>query len=266
MIREITLGQYYKGNSVLHRLDPRTKVAGTVLYIISLFIGKSIAAYHLAGVFLAVMVKISTVPFSYMVRGLKAVFTILIFSVVLNMFFIPGEVIVDFGFCDISREGLQTAIFMAIRLVFLILGSSLMTLTTTPNQLTDGMEKLLKPLKKLKIPVHEISMMMAIALRFIPILTEELDKIMKAQMARGAEFDQGNLIQKVKSVVPILVPLFVSAVRRANDLAMAMESRCYHGGEGRTKMKPLIYEQRDYIAYAIVGIYLAVMIGMRVIR
>ncbi|MCI5951281.1 MAG: energy-coupling factor transporter transmembrane protein EcfT [Anaerostipes sp.] len=266
MIREITLGQYYKGNSVLHRLDPRTKVAGTVLYIISLFIGKSIAAYLLAGVFLAVMVKISTVPFSYMVRGLKAVFTILIFSVVLNMFFIPGEVIVDFGFCDISREGLQTAVFMAIRLVFLILGSSLMTLTTTPNQLTDGMEKLLKPLKKLKIPVHEISMMMAIALRFIPILTEELDKIMKAQMARGAEFDQGNLIQKVKSVVPILVPLFVSAVRRANDLAMAMESRCYHGGEGRTKMKPLIYEQRDYIAYAIVGIYLAVMIGMRVIR
>ena len=266
MIREITLGQYYKGNSVLHRLDPRTKVAGTVLYIISLFIGKSIAAYLLAGVFLAVMVKISTVPFSYMVRGLKAVFMILIFSVVLNMFFIPGEVIVDFGFCDISREGLQTAIFMAIRLVFLILGSSLMTLTTTPNQLTDGMEKLLKPLKKLKIPVHEISMMMAIALRFIPILTEELDKIMKAQMARGAEFDQGNLIQKVKSVVPILVPLFVSAVRRANDLAMAMESRCYHGGEGRTKMKPLIYEQRDYIAYAIVGIYLAVMIGMRVIR
>ena len=266
MIREITLGQYYKGNSVLHRLDPRTKVAGTVLYIISLFIGKSIAAYLLAGVFLAVMVKISTVPFSYMVRGLKAVFTILIFSVVLNMFFIPGEVIVDFGFCDISREGLQTAVFMAIRLVFLILGSSLMTLTTTPNQLTDGMEKLLKPLKKLKIPVHEISMMMAIALRFIPILTEELDKIMQAQMARGAEFDQGNLIQKVKSVVPILVPLFVSAVRRANDLAMAMESRCYHGGEGRTKMKPLIYEQRDYIAYAIVGIYLAVMIGMRVIR
>lgn len=266
MIREITLGQYYKGNSILHRLDPRTKVAGTVLYIISLFIGKSIAAYLLAGVFLAVMVKISTVPFSYMVRGLKAVFTILIFSVVLNMFFIPGEVIVDFGFCDISREGLQTAVFMAIRLVFLILGSSLMTLTTTPNQLTDGMEKLLKPLKKLKVPVHEISMMMAIALRFIPILTEELDKIMKAQMARGAEFDQGNLIQKVKSVVPILVPLFVSAVRRANDLAMAMESRCYHGGEGRTKMKPLIYEQRDYIAYAIVGIYLAVMIGMRVIQ
>ena len=266
MIREITLGQYYKGNSFLHRLDPRTKVAGTVLYIISFFIGKSIAAYLLAGVFLAVMVKISTVPFSYMVRGLKAVFTILIFSVVLNMFFIPGEVIVDFGFCDISREGLQTAVFMAIRLVFLILGSSLMTLTTTPNQLTDGMEKLLKPLKKLKIPVHEISMMMAIALRFIPILTEELYNIMKAQMARGAEFDQGNLIQKVKSVVPILVPLFVSAVRRANDLAMAMESRCYHGGEGRTKMKPLIYEQRDYIAYAIVGIYLAVMIGMRVIR
>lgn len=263
MMREITIGQYYKGDSILHRLDPRTKVAATVLYILSLFIGKSIPAYLLAVAFLAVMIKISTVPFFFMVRGLRAVFTILLFSVVINMFFIPGEVILDFGFCDISKEGLQTAGFMALRLVFLILGSSLMTLTTTPNQLTDGMEKLLKPLKKIHIPVHEIAMMMAIALRFIPILTEELDKIMKAQSARGAEFNTGNMIQKVKSVVPILVPLFVSAVRRANDLAMAMESRCYHGGEGRTKMKPLLYHRNDYMAYAVTVAYLAAMIAIR---
>lgn len=264
MMREITIGQYYRADSLLHRLDPRTKIVGTVLYIISLFIGKSIPSYVLAVVFLAAAIKISTVPFSYMVRGLKAIFTILLFSVFLNMFFIPGKVILDFGFCDISREGLQTAVYMAIRLIFLILGSSLMTLTTTPNQLTDGMEKLLGPLKIIKIPVHEIAMMMSIALRFIPILTEELDKIMKAQMARGAEFDQGNLIRKIKSVVPVLVPLFISSVRRANDLAMAMESRCYHGGEGRTKMKPLIYNRTDYLTYVIIWVYLLAMIAMRV--
>jgi energy-coupling factor transport system permease protein len=265
MIREITLGQYYRADSFIHRLDPRTKVACTVLYIISLFIGKSIAAYALAALLLAVMIKISTVPFSYMVRGLKAIFTILLFSVVLNMFFIPGDVIVDFGFCDITKEGIQTAVFITIRLVFLILGSSLMTLTTTPNQLTDGMEKLLAPLNYIKVPVHEIAMMMSIALRFIPILTEELDKIMKAQMARGADFDQGNIIQKAKSIIPVLVPLFVSAVRRATDLAMAMESRCYHGGEGRTKMKPLKYQKRDYFSYMVVVVYLIVMIAIRVL-
>lgn len=263
MMRDITLGQYYRADSLLHHLDPRTKIVGTVLYIISLFVCKSIPAYVLAAACLAVVIKISTVPFSYMVRGLKAVFTILLFSVFLNMFFIPGKVILDLGFCDISREGLQTAIFMAIRLIFLILGSSLMTLTTTPNQLTDGMEKLLGPLKKIKVPVHEIAMMMSIALRFIPILTEELDKIMKAQMARGAEFDQGNLIKKIKSVVPVLVPLFISSVRRATDLAMAMESRCYHGGEGRTKMKPLIYQKQDRLVYVLLWGYLFVMIAMR---
>ncbi|MEE1313245.1 MAG: energy-coupling factor transporter transmembrane component T [Lachnospiraceae bacterium] len=263
MMREITIGQYYKADSILHHLDPRTKVAGTVLYIISLFIGKSISAYLLAATFLMITIKVSTVPFSFMVRGLKAIFTILIFTMVLNMFFIPGEVLIDFGFCDISKEGFEMAIFMSIRLIFLILGSSLMTLTTTPNQLTDGMEKLLKPLKKIHIPVHEIAMMMSIALRFIPILTEELDKIMKAQMARGAEFDQGNLIKKIKSIIPVLVPLFVSAVRRANDLAMAMESRCYNGGEGRTKLKPLVYQKADYAAYGIVFVYLALMILIR---
>ena len=252
MLREITIGQYYRADSIIHKLDPRTKIMGTILFIISLFIGRSLPAYIAAVLLLGLVIKISTVPFSFMVRGLKAVFAILVFSVVINMFFIPGTVILDFGFADISREGLQTAVLMAVRLVFLILGSSLMTLTTTPNQLTDGMEKLLSPLKRIRVPVHEIAMMMSIALRFIPILTEELDKIMKAQMARGAEYDQGNLLNKMKSLVPILVPLFLSSVRRANDLAMAMESRCYRGGEGRTKMKPLVYEKRDYISYIVV--------------
>ena len=263
MLREITIGQYYRADSIIHKLDPRTKIMGTILFIISLFIGRSLAAYSAAVLLLGLVIKISTVPFSFMVRGLKAVFAILVFSVVINMFFIPGTVILDFGFADISREGLQTAVLMAVRLVFLILGSSLMTLTTTPNQLTDGMEKLLSPLKRIRVPVHEIAMMMSIALRFIPILTEELDKIMKAQMARGAEYDQGNLLNKMKSLVPILVPLFLSSVRRANDLAMAMESRCYRGGEGRTKMKPLVYEKRDYISYIVVYLYLALMIMIR---
>lgn len=263
MLREITIGQYYRADSIIHKLDPRTKIMGTVLFIISLFIGRSLPAYIAAVLLLGLVIKISTVPFSFMVRGLKAVFAILVFSVVINMFFIPGTVILDFGFADISREGLQTAVLMAVRLVFLILGSSLMTLTTTPNQLTDGMEKLLSPLKRIRVPVHEIAMMMSIALRFIPILTEELDKIMKAQMARGAEYDQGNLLNKMKSLVPILVPLFLSSVRRANDLAMAMESRCYRGGEGRTKMKPLVYEKRDYISYIVVYLYLALMIMIR---
>ncbi len=263
MLREITIGQYYRADSIIHKLDPRTKIMGTILFIISLFIGRSLPAYIAAVLLLGLVIKISTVPFSFMVRGLKAVFAILVFSVVINMFFIPGTVILDFGFADISREGLQTAVLMAVRLVFLILGSSLMTLTTTPNQLTDGMEKLLSPLKRIRVPVHEIAMMMSIALRFIPILTEELDKIMKAQMARGAEYDQGNLLNKMKSLVPILVPLFLSSVRRANDLAMAMESRCYRGGEGRTKMKPLVYEKRDYISYIVVYLYLALMIMIR---
>ena len=254
MLREITIGQYYRADSIIHKLDPRTKIMGTILFIISLFIGRSLAAYIAAVLLLGLVIKISTVPFSFMVRGLKAVFAILVFSVVINMFFIPGTVILDFGFADISREGLQTAVLMAVRLVFLILGSSLMTLTTTPNQLTDGMEKLLSPLKRIRVPVHEIAMMMSIALRFIP---------MKAQMARGAEYDQGNLLNKMKSLVPILVPLFLSSVRRANDLAMAMESRCYRGGEGRTKMKPLVYEKRDYISYIVVYLYLALMIMIR---
>ena len=265
MIRDITLGQYYPVDSVLHRMDPRTKLFGTMVFIISLFLADHIGAYAIATVFLASAIAISRVPFKFMVRGLKAVVILLLISVSFNLFLTDGEVLVRLGFLRITREGLRMSCFMGLRLIYLVVGSSIMTLTTTPNQLTDGMEKSLGFLKAVKVPVHEISMMMSIALRFIPILVEETDKIMKAQMARGADFESGNLIQKAKSMVPLLVPLFISAFRRATDLAMAMEARCYRGGEGRTRMKPLHYAGRDYRAYGIYGLYMAAIIGTRII-
>lgn len=257
MIREITFGQYYQTDSALHRLDPRVKLVGTMIYIISLFLFKEAAPFALALVFLAAIIKLSHVPFKYMIRGLKAVIVLLLITAVFNMFLTRGEVLVSFWGLTITKEGVIAAVFIALRLIFLIIGSSVMTLTTTPNQLTDGLEKLMGPLKVIKVPIHEISMMMSIALRFIPILLEETDKIMKAQMARGADFDSGNMIKKIKAMVPLLVPLFVSAFRRANDLAMAMEARCYQGGEGRTKMKPLKYGKSDVLAYMVLAVYLA---------
>lgn len=256
MIRDITIGQYYPAKSILHRLDPRTKLVATLLYLISLFLFDGFAGYLVATVFLISIIKLSRVPFSYIVKGLKPIIMLLMITVLFNLFLTrSGEVLFSFWIFTVTSGGLHTAVFMAMRLIYLILGSSLMTFTTTPNELTDGIERLLGPLRKIKVPVHEIAMMMSIALRFIPILLEETDKIMKAQIARGADFESGNIIQRAKSMIPILVPLFVSAFRRANDLAMAMEARCYNGGEGRTKMKPLHYEQRDYIAYVIVVIY-----------
>ena len=265
MIRDITLGQYYPVDSVLHRMDPRTKLFGTMAFIISLFLADSVGAYVVATAFLITAIKTSRVPFSFMVRGLRAIVFLLLISVSFNLFLTDGQVLVRFGFLKITREGLRMSCFMGLRLIYLVVGSSIMTLTTTPNQLTDGLEKSLGFLKAVKVPVHEISMMMSIALRFIPILVEETDKIMKAQMARGADFESGNLIQKAKSMIPLLVPLFISAFRRATDLAMAMEARCYRGGEGRTKMKPLHYNRRDYMAYIIYGIYLAAVIGGKAI-
>ncbi|MEE0955370.1 MAG: energy-coupling factor transporter transmembrane component T [Eubacterium sp.] len=264
MIRDITIGQYYPADSILHRLDPRVKFIGTIIYIISLFLFRS-WGYILGTVFLAAVILLSKVPFSFMVKGLKAIMILLVFTMVLNILLTPGEVLWQWKFLKITREGLYTAAKMAIRLIYLILGASLMTLTTTPNKLTDGMERLFAPLKVLHVPVHEIAMMMSIALRFIPILLEETDKIMKAQMARGADFETGNLMKKVKAMIPLLVPLFVSAFRRANDLALAMEARCYHGGEGRTQMKPLVYAGRDYVAYVILAVYLAASIVLRVV-
>lgn len=256
MLRDITLGQYYPGDSVLHRLDPRTKLVGTMVFIISLFLFRTFGAYLVATVFLAVVIKISKVPFKFMVKGLKSILILLLITMVFNLFLTPGTPVFRIWKLVVTREGILQALFMAIRLVYLIIGSTVMTLTTTPNNLTDGMEKGLSPLKKLHVPVHEVAMMMSIALRFIPILMEETDKIMKAQRARGADFESGGLIKKAKSMVPLLVPLFISAFRRANDLAMAMEARGYRGGDGRTKMKPLIYKRRDYTAYALLLCYL----------
>lgn len=257
MLRDITLGQYYPTESVIHKMDPRVKLGGTILYIISLFLVKNIWGYLLAALFLAFVIRISKVPFRFMVKGMKAIIMLLMLTVVFNLFLTHGTPIFTlFGFLTVTYEGLELAFFMAIRLSFLIIGSSVMTLTTTPNNLTDGMEKMLKPLNVLHVPVHEVAMMMSIALRFIPILLEETDKIMNAQIARGADFESGNLIKRAKAMVPLLVPLFISAFRRANDLAMAMEARCYRGGDGRTKMKPLIYQKRDYAAYAVLAVYL----------
>lgn len=248
-MRNITIGQYYPADSILHKLDPRVKFLGTLVFIVSLFLIKGLAGYAFVTVVLVTLVKLSKVPFGMMLKGMKAIIFILIITVFFNMLFTPGEVIFTFWRLTITKEGVFQAFRMAVRLSYLIIGSSIMTLTTTPNQLTDAMENLFSPLKVIKVPVHEISMMMSIALRFIPILMEETDKIMKAQIARGADFESGNLIKRVTNMIPLLVPLFVSAFQRANDLAMAMEARCYHGGEGRTQMKPLRYEKRDYVAY-----------------
>ena len=264
MIRDITIGQYYPAKSILHRLDPRVKLVCTLLYLVSLFLFRSVPGYIVATIFLAMIIKISTVPFSYIVRGLKPIVMLLMITVLFNLFLTrDGEVLFHAWIFTITEGGLITAVYMAIRLIYLIIGSSLMTFTTTPNELTDGIEALLHPLNRIHVPVHEVAMMMSIALRFIPILLEETDKIMKAQIARGADLESGNMIQKAKSMIPILVPLFVSAFRRANDLAMAMEARCYRGGEGRTKMKPLHYQNRDYVAYIVVIVYViaVVLIG-----
>lgn len=257
MIRDITLGQYYQTDSIVHRLDPRTKLIATFAYLLSFFLTANVYVYVLAFTFLAIAITACKVPVKFMVRGMKAIAVLLIFTVVLNVFMVKGEPLFTIWKLTVTKEGLRSAIYMGLRLTFLIIGSSIMTLTTTPNQLTDALESILKPLKIIKVPVHEIAMMMSIALRFIPILVEETDKIMKAQLARGADFESGNIIKRAKSLVPILVPLFISAFRRANDLAMAMEARCYRGGEGRTKMKPLHYQGRDILTYLYLCCYLA---------
>lgn len=261
MIRDITIGQYYPASSILHRLDPRVKLFGTLLFIISLFIIDSFIGYIFVTFIVFTLIFISRVPFAYIMKGLKVVIVLLLLSVSFNLFLTKGEILVSFWIFHITKEGLKIAAFLAIRLIYVIIGSSLMTLTTTPNDLTGGLEKSLNPLNKIKIPIHEISMMMSIALRFIPILMDETDKIMKAQIARGADFETGNILKRAKSLIPILIPLFISSFRRATDLAIAMESRCYHGGEGRTKMKPLKYKKRDTMAYIFILLYFFVTIA-----
>ena len=254
MIREMTLGQYYKADSVLHKLDARVKLLGTLLFVITLFFPKSLLSLGIATVFLAFTIKLSKVPFSMMIRGVKPLFVIICFSAIINMISVGGEVLIKLGPVSITKQGLWMAFYLVIRLVYLVIGSSVMTFTTTPNQLTDGLEKGFQFLKKVHIPVHEIAMMMSLALRFVPTLLEETDKIMQAQKARGADLEGGNVIARIKALIPILVPLFVSSFRRAYDLATAMECRCYHGGEGRTRMKSIHMAKRDVIGLITVGL------------
>ncbi len=265
MLKDITLGQYYPADSLIHALDPRVKLFSTIVYIVSLFLFRNIVGFVLVTVLLVFVIMLSKVPFAFMLKGVKAIWALILITAFCNLFFTQGEVVlVSWKFIHISDQGLHNMIYFTIRLIYLVVGTSVMTLTTTPNKLTDGMEEGLKPFAKLGVPVHEIAMMMSIALRFIPLLAEEADKIKKAQMARGANFEEGNLLQKAKALIPILVPLFVSAFRRANDLALAMEARCYRGSAGRTKMKPLKYTAADYKAYVFILVYLAAVIVLRI--
>ena len=256
MLKDITLGQYFPGNSVIHRLDPRTKLIMLVVYIVALFLAVSWISYGVMLVFLLVVIKISTIPFKSIIRGLKPLMMILIFTGVLNLFFTGGENLLPESwaiskYVVISEEGILRAIFMLARITMLVMGTFLLTYTTSPIALTDGLESLMGPLKKIRVPVHELAMMMCIALRFIPTLIEETDKIMSAQKARGADFESGSLMERVRALVPILVPLFISAFRRADELATAMECRCYQGGTGRTKMKVLHVRAGDIVSLGI---------------
>lgn len=252
MLKDITIGQYYPGRSPIHLLDPRVKIIITFLFIFVVFFIKSYVGYAILFAYLMLIVILSTIPLKLIFKSLRPLLFVIVLTFVINMFFTVGEeVLVSFWKITITKEGLNQAIFMALRLIFLVMGTSILTLTTSPIELTDGLEYILKPLKVFKFPAHELAMMMTIALRFIPTLMEETDKIMKAQMARGADFETGNLVQRAKSLVPLLVPLFISAFRRADELAMAMEARCYRGGENRTRLKELKTDKRDYIAIAL---------------
>jgi energy-coupling factor transport system permease protein len=250
-LREITIGQYIPGNSIVHRLDPRTKIILTLAYMILLFALNNFYGYIFPAAFLILATLLSRIPVRYLVKGLKPLVLIIALTFVLNSFMVKGRVIYELGPLDITYEGLSQGAFMAIRLILLITGTSILTLTTSPIALTDGIERLLSPFRKIGVPAHELAMMMTIALRFIPTLLEETDKIMKAQMARGADFESGNLINRAKNMVPLLVPLFISAFRRADDLAMAMEARCYRGGENRTRLKELKMTSLDIATYAV---------------
>ena len=261
MVRDMTIGQYYNTDSIIHRLDPRTKIVWTLVYVVTLFFARNPFLYLAAFLALGVYIRLSHVPIRFIGKGLKALGMLILFTVVMTLFTVGGaKVLWEWYVIRITEAGLRAAIYLGLRLVFMILGSGMMTYTTTPNALTDGLEKMLGWMNRLHVPVHEFAMIMSLALRFVPILVEELDKIMKAQMARGIDFQEGNLLARLKKLVPIMIPLFVSAVRRSNELALAMDARCYHGGEGRTKMKPLKYHRKDYIAYGLMLVYLIGMI------
>lgn len=260
MLRDITLGQYYPGESFIHKIDPRIKILATFVYIIALFLVDTFIQYSWVLVFLGVIIAASKVPLRFMLKGLKPLLIIIVLTFSINIFMTPGEVLYALGPLKITKEGVYQAFFMGSRLILLIIGSSVLTLTTKPINLTDGIEKLLDPFKKIGVPAHELAMMMTIALRFIPTLLEETDKIMKAQMARGADFESGNLFKRAKSLIPLLVPLFISAFRRAEELAMAMEARCYRGGENRTRMHEIAFQSKDIVAFIIVFLFLAIVL------
>ena len=261
MLKDITLGQYFPGNSVIHRLDPRTKLIVLVVYMVALFVASGWVSYGVLLLFLLTVIKISAIPGKSIVRGMKPLVMILVFTGVLNLFFNKdGRVLVDFWGITITTGGAERAAFMLVRILMLVTATFLLTYTTSPISLTDGLESLMNPLKVIKVPVHELSMMMCIALRFIPTLIEETDKIMSAQKARGADFESGKLMERAKALIPILVPLFISAFRRADELATAMECRCYQGGEGRTKMKLLRYGRNDFQAYGAMGLLVALVL------
>lgn len=263
MLKDITLGQYFPGNTVIHRLDPRAKLLIVLVYIIALFLCKWLVSYGIALAFLAAAILLSRIRLKALFKGLKPLLIIIIFTALINMFYTDGQVLVKFWIFQITREGLWNAFFLVLRIMLLVAGTFLLTYTTSPIALTDGLESLLSPLKKLHFPVHELAMMMSIALRFIPTLIEETDKIISAQKARGADFETGNLFRRAKALVPILVPLFVSAFRRADELATAMECRCYHGGTGRTKMKVLVFRMPDIFALLVSAALLAGIIVLR---
>ena len=263
MLKNITIGQHFPGNSIIHKLDPRVKIISVFLFILSLFFIDSFYPYIIVFALITLIILISKVPVSYILKGLKPLTFLIALTFIINVFMTKGEVIFSLGPIEATREGLIQATFMGLRLIFLVIGTSLMTLTTSPIALTDGIEKLLNPFRKIGVPAHELAMMMTIALRFIPTLLEETDKIMKAQKARGADFESGNIINRAKSLVPLLVPLFISAFRRADELAMAMEARCYRGGENRTRMKELKIESRDIIASTIMLIFFVSLLIIR---
>lgn len=264
-MRNITIGQFYNVDSVVHRLDPRVKILFALLFVSSLFLGQNPVLFVTAFVVLGIYIRLSHVPLKFIFRGTKTLGFFVLLTGVMNLFTVKGtSVVLEWGFIRITETGINAAIYTSLRLIFMIVGSSMMTYTTTPNSLTDGLEKMLGWLKKCGVPVHQFAMIMSIALRFVPVLADELDKIMKAQMARGIDFNEGNLFQRLRKLVPILIPLLVSAVKRSEELAMAMDARCYHGGEGRTKMKPLLYQRRDYIAYALIFVYFIGMIVLAI--
>ena len=260
MLKDITIGQFFPGNSAVHRLDPRVKIVLTIAFIIALFLAAGPVSYAVILVFLAAIIGISGISPRLVVRGLRPILFIILFTAVLNLFYTPGDYIWQWGWLHISKQGIAVAFFMVLRLMLLIIATSMLTYTTSPIQLTDGLERLLGPLKRLRVPVHELSMMMSIALRFIPTLIEETDKIMSAQKARGADMESGGIMRRAKALIPILIPLFVSSFRRADELALAMECRCYHGDEGRTRMKQLCYAPRDFMALGMLAVLLVLVL------